>query len=55
MNDDVIAWDPDLDDAGERYRPVHKPRKASQCEWVVGFGWVYNPTGRDFDGRAFGY
>lgn len=45
---DELYYDEDLDDGGDRYRPVHKPYKSSQCVWVVGIGWVYNPTGRRF-------
>lgn len=45
---DELYYDEDFDDGGDRYRPVHKPYKSSQCEWVVGIGWVYNPTGRRF-------
>lgn len=35
--------------AGERIPPVHRPAKRQQCEWVVGIGWVLNPTKRKYD------
>lgn len=47
--EDYVYYDPDFDEAGERYRPVHKPYKASQCDWVQGYGWVYNPTHRQYE------
>lgn len=50
MTDDELwyEFDPDLDITGQRIRPLHKPFKAEQCEWVPAFGWVFNPTGREF-------
>lgn len=47
-DDEWAEYDPFLDDAKQRIRPVHKPYKASQCEWVPSFGWIYNPTGREY-------
>lgn len=46
--DDEYYYDENLDAAGDRIRPVHKPFKEAQCVWIVGIGWVYNPTGRRF-------
>lgn len=49
MANEDYWYDPMYEDEyGERIRPVHKPYKASQCEWVSGLGWIYNPSGRRY-------